>query len=100
MALPDSPLVLNVSPNGRRISLKNVAYKRIVNFRLGEIAKKNGSSKLIRVTSPIEVEIDANQVLINLEELVDELRGSHKGRAELKVIEVTFEGGLMWRRKL
>ena len=99
MALPDSPLVLRISSNGRRVSLKNVAHRRIVSFRLGEVAKKNGSSKLIHLTSPIEAGMDTDQVL-NLKELVDELRHSHQGRAELKVVEVTFEGGLVWRRKM
>lgn len=100
MALPDSPLVLIVSSNGRRVTLKNVAHRRIVGFRLGVVAKKNSSSKLIRVTSSIEAEIDAGQMLINFKEVVDESKGSHRGRAELKVVEVTFEGGLVWRREV
>ncbi len=100
MALADAPLVLGISSNGRQVTLKNPGFRRIVSYRLGEVVKKNGALKMIRITSPIEAEIDAGQVLINPANAVDELKRSHKGRTELKVVEVTFEGGLVWRREL
>jgi hypothetical protein len=92
-----APLVLNISSNGRQVILKNPGFRRIVSFRLGEVTKKNGASKLTHITSPIAIEIDAGQELINSKKVIDELKGSHKGRAELRVVEVTFEGGLVWR---
>ncbi len=96
MALPRAPLKLDISLNGRQVSLTNIALKRAVSYRLGYITNRGGRVKILHTTSPIRTELDVNQTINNPKEVLDEIKRAHKGRTKLAVIEVTFENGIVW----
>jgi hypothetical protein len=97
MNLPSSPLTLNLSESKRDLLLGNGSNKRVVKYRLGEVAQKKDKLVVVHRSEPITIDLSANETLINPSEVEQELKFSLRKKTKLAVVEVTFSDGTVWQ---
>ncbi len=101
--LPDSPLKIERSPNGRFITLGNYSFKESSKYRLGCVVT---TDERIKVVSKFSEEIDSiapfdsvnDQYSATLLDLTQEdvKKCTNKG-AKLAAVEVVFADGSTWK---